>query len=173
MKYLPSKYRKEKKKYEILNDIKKTRKQKAFEKEKKYKNKQFLEYLYIKSNMNQQEICSFLHIGSQTLHKWLKEFDIKKHFKPFTGINKAGYPIINGKKEYVIIIEKNIGRNLKKGEVIHHIDGNKKNSDIENLFLAKNNSEHTKAHRTLRECSYKLYKKSIIKFDKEKGIYYI
>lgn len=43
------------------------------------------------------------------------------------------------------IMEKHIGRKLKHGEVVHHIDGNVENNNLENLLLLSN-SEHTKLH---------------------------
>jgi hypothetical protein len=41
-------------------------------------------------------------------------------------------------------MEKHLGRYLTKNEVVHHIDGNIKNNDINNLQLFKNHGEHTK-----------------------------
>ena len=46
----------------------------------------------------------------------------------------------------VYIVEKNIGRKLGSKEVVHHIDGNRKNNNIENLYLCKNQSEHILIH---------------------------
>lgn len=55
-----------------------------------------------------------------------------------------------GKGNYVyehrLIMEKNIGRFLKKKEVVHHINGNKKDNRIENLQLFASNAEHIKYH---------------------------
>jgi hypothetical protein len=46
-------------------------------------------------------------------------------------------------------MEKYLGRKLKKGEVVHHIDHNKKNDKIENLILCKNAFEHSTADDVL------------------------
>lgn len=43
-------------------------------------------------------------------------------------------------------IECKIGRKLYQGEVVHHIDGNKLNNNINNLILLKNQSQHIKLH---------------------------
>lgn len=53
--------------------------------------------------------------------------------------------------EHRLVMEKKIGRYLKKNESVHHIDGNKLNNSSENLMLFKNNSEHMKYHAKLRK----------------------
>lgn len=51
--------------------------------------------------------------------------------------------------EHQLVMEQHIGRYLKKGEVVHHIDGNRSNNDISNLLLLTN-SDHAKLHAILR-----------------------
>lgn len=51
---------------------------------------------------------------------------------------------------HVVLVEKSIGRRLKRGEVVHHIDGNKLNNSLENLHLMTN-SAHVSLHRALRK----------------------
>ena len=71
-------------------------------------------------------------------------------------INKSGYVLIRNKKdplcnkngynlEHRLIIQKNIGRNLTDDEVIHHINGDKKDNRIENLLILSK-SEHSVLH---------------------------
>ena len=48
--------------------------------------------------------------------------------------------------EHRAVMEKKLGRNLLKGEVVHHKDGNIENNDIDNLDIYKNNGEHRKEH---------------------------
>lgn len=44
--------------------------------------------------------------------------------------------------EHVLVVEKFIGRELYDGEVVHHIDHNKKNNIIDNLMLFSSQKEH-------------------------------
>jgi len=61
------------------------------------------------------------------------------------------YKTINGKLEHRDIVEKVIGRKLKPEEVVHHLDLNKKNNNINNLMLFKNGSEHIRFHNYVRQ----------------------
>jgi len=45
-------------------------------------------------------------------------------------------------KEHRYFMELDLGRYLDPKEVVHHIDGNVKNNDSNNLILFKNNGEH-------------------------------
>ena len=53
-------------------------------------------------------------------------------------------------REHRLIIEKHLGRKLDRYEVVHHKDFNKKNNNIKNLILLKNESEHRKYHKHWR-----------------------
>lgn len=93
------------------------------------------------------------------------------------GITVGGYRRIfdpeRGKRvlEHTYILEKNIGRRLKQGEMIHHIDLDKINNSVENLFLCANKSEHFLLHSSLQKCGYTLFKKKILFFDQNRNVY--
>jgi len=42
--------------------------------------------------------------------------------------------------------ERLLGRKLKKGEVVHHIDGNRRNNSLDNLMVFPNQAEHARFH---------------------------
>jgi len=52
--------------------------------------------------------------------------------------------------EHVLVMELILGRFLRKGEVVHHIDGNKLNNFPLNLKLFKNRLEHIRFHANER-----------------------
>ena len=105
--------------------------------------------------------------------KWLKKYKGKNHSKwnggrivtPFGYILKysPSHPHKNkmGKGyvlEHRLVMEKKIGRYLKKKEVIHHINGIKDDNRIENLVLTTK-SEHVAHHKHLEGCSDEARKK--------------
>lgn len=51
-------------------------------------------------------------------------------------------------KEHIYVMEKHLGRKLKRGECVHHIDRNRSNNSISNLCLMTI-GEHSRLHRRL------------------------
>jgi len=49
--------------------------------------------------------------------------------------------------EHILVAEKILGRSLKKGEIIHHIDENRQNNDPENIAIKKTIAHHKAEHR--------------------------
>ena len=60
-------------------------------------------------------------------------------------IRKGGLP----KGEHIFIAEKILGRPLKKGEVVHHVDGNGLNNRHSNLVVC-DRKYHALIHRRMR-----------------------
>ncbi|MBS5267505.1 MAG: HNH endonuclease [Clostridiales bacterium] len=56
------------------------------------------------------------------------------------------YEKMYGRHTHRVIAEQMLGRPLKKGEVVHHIDGDKRNNKPENLMVFDNQSEHAAWH---------------------------
>lgn len=62
-----------------------------------------------------------------------------------TGEGK-GYRKLYGIPEHRVVAEQLLGRPLRRGEVVHHIDGNKRNNAPENLMIFPSQAEHVKYH---------------------------
>lgn len=46
-----------------------------------------------------------------------------------------------------VVAEQLLGRPLEKGEVVHHIDRNKKNCSPDNIEVCSSQSDHCKIHK--------------------------
>ena len=51
-----------------------------------------------------------------------------------------------GRHEHRVVAEQKLGRPLRKGEIVHHIDGDFRNNDPNNLMVLPSQSEHCKIH---------------------------
>lgn len=63
-------------------------------------------------------------------------------------IKPATYKKFHGRHEHRVIAEIKIGRRLERGEIVHHIDGDKHNNSIENLEVMTQ-SQHINEHRLI------------------------
>jgi hypothetical protein len=68
-------------------------------------------------------------------------------------------------------MEEHLGRVLAIHERVHHINCNKRDNAIENLFLCDSDSIHSAAHHSLTKLIPELLERGIIWFDRSKGIY--
>ncbi len=87
-----------------------------------------------------------------------------------TYIDQNGYQryLFNGKLVHREVASKKLGRRLRPGEVVHHIDRNKTNNDPSNLWVFPSQEAHDRAHRYDArrygwKASYCGYKKSGIR----------
>ena len=106
-----------------------------------------------------------------------KHLEILKQYRPEAKEyvkHAKGYKYIRQGDKYIfehrLNAEKLLGRALEKNEIVYHIDGDKTNNDVSNLFVT-DNSKHTLIHVSLDNIAFFLFKKGFIIFDKKEGIY--
>jgi hypothetical protein len=58
------------------------------------------------------------------------------------------YTKVYGRHEHRIVAEQILGRPLKPGEIVHHIDRDKRNNAPENLMVFASQAEHAAYHKT-------------------------
>ena len=101
--------------------------------------------------------------------------NLRKHkYVPYIQANY--YRVYVDKKRYWLHrfnAEKKIGRQLLPTEPVHHIDGNKLNNSLENLYVCSNKQKHGYIHASLESVAFELVKSGLIKFDEDKGEYYL
>lgn len=73
-------------------------------------------------------------------------------------------------REHIYLMEQHLGRSLSKSEVVHHIDGDKTNNNMNNLWLC-DQSQHREAHASLQYLGYELIQAGLVTFDPETGAY--
>ncbi len=107
------------------------------------------------------------------------EGEIGKTIKPKGGYNEVYVkkthkhrPEQDWVREHILIVENHINRRLMEGEVVHHIDGNKLNNNIENLDICTIN-EHNNCHAKAEQIVFQLYKEGKVGYDKINKLYYI
>lgn len=117
-------------------------------------------------------------IGKKSSKKFTPEYKEKNYHSKCRGTTTRsinGYVLVknydhpnrnshNDILEHILIVSGMVGRPLKKGEVVHHINCIRDDNRLENLFLFKNRSEHKKCHGTVNKLIRTLLEKHIIVF---------
>jgi len=75
--------------------------------------------------------------------------------------------------EHRAVMQNTIDRVLTEKEQVHHINGDKLNNLIENLYLCSSCSDHNRVHASLQKAAFELVNAGIIKFDADSGEYYV
>ncbi len=114
--------------------------------------------------------CSYIYRNNP--QKKGEESPFWKGGKSKTG---NGYFRINGGKhkgkyEHVVIYENFKGRLLSEEEKLHHIDMNKMNNNVDNLYLCKNKGHHSRIHSQMEELGYTIFGKYVW-FDYDLNVY--
>lgn len=72
--------------------------------------------------------------------------------------------------QHALVMEEYLGRPLKKGEIIHHINGTKNDNNILNLWLC-DGSKHRIAHNSVFLLVKELMARGVVKFNRKRGVY--
>ena len=68
-------------------------------------------------------------------------------------------------------MERTLGRLLRRGEVVHHINGKRDDNRPENLYLCQDHSHHVLVEKSLQECFRVLLDSGVARFNTETGRY--
>lgn len=140
--------------------------------------------------MSSGEMAKKYGVARVTVCRHLRRLGITR---PLSGVNsrnckrngevlKTGYPVLHRPHHprasvvgyvfrHVLEMEKSIGRTPLRSEPIHHIDLDRENYSLPNLYLCKDYKQHQKFHKSLNEVCTKLIKAGVIKFS-ENGYYF-
>jgi len=140
--------------------------------------------------MSSGEMAKKYGVTRTTVCRHLRRLGITR---PISGINsrnrkrygevvKNGYPVIhlpNHKRataigyvfKHILEMEKKIGKTPTRSKPIHHIDIDRMNYAVDNLYLCKSHSQHKKLHGSLNRLVKPLLERGVIKFNRKKGIY--
>ncbi len=134
-------------------------------------------------SMSSVEMAKKYKVTRVTVCRHLRKLNITR---PLSGANsrnkkrngevtKTGYPVLHLPNhsratavgyvfKHILEIEKRIGRTPTKSEPIHHIDFDRKNYNLDNLYLCKSNSDHQRVHNSLNKITKALIKNKVIGF---------
>lgn len=107
-----------------------------------------------------------LKIGERTI-------DENGYVRVYVGSEHTGSGLYGGAvREHILVMEQHIGRPMQKGEVIHHIDGDKTNNKIRNLQVMTV-AQHNACHGKIESVVFELYRRGIVGYNRKTRTYYV
>lgn len=150
---------------------------------RKTPNDKTLRKLYLNDMLSSTTIAELHGVTRTTVCKHLKRLKItrpesgpdSRNKKYNREVFKSGYPVLHLPNhprasaigyvfKHILEIEKNTGRTPLKTEHIHHVDLDRANYNLENLYHCKGNSAHQQLHASLNKIMGELIKNKTIKF---------
>jgi len=124
--------------------------------------------LYVNQHYSLRSLAAYFNCNRsvikdrlQALNIEIRPFNDKKYYINKTNHNKgkccndaSGYIIQSSQRQHRIIMEDYLKRPLTSEEYVHHIDFDKTNNDIENLFLFSSDEVHMSYHGYLMKHKY-------------------
>ena len=123
----------------------------------KTSNEKYSDYFFI--------IIIIIGIGVFIISKNLFKVNYYNNNQGKTYIDENGYRRFTDSNKLVhrYVVEKKIGRKLRQGEIVHHINRNKLDNSPENLEVFANQEEHEKHHKET-DWLFKLNRKMFRRF---------
>lgn len=140
------------------------------------------EFIKISGSRPLQEVARVLNRCDSEVSARARKIGIRSWFHHRGGYrdDRDGRPVIgyikeNGMSRRIMahrdVMERQLGRSLRSDEIVHHIDLNVRNNEIDNLHLCDGVSGHMSVHRSLERLLPELLARGIVGFDKDQGIY--
>lgn len=102
---------------------------------------------------------------SKKLRIWRDEYVMV--YKPEHPTSRKKPPDYGYILEHRYVLEKHLGRSLDKREVVHHIDGNKANNNLDNLVLCASPKDHNIIHTEMELFVEKLIREGKVYYDRK------
>lgn len=95
----------------------------------------------------------------------------QRKFLPYGNTGRKYFKNEDGRFTHRAVAEEKLGRLLKDGEIVHHVNMDKLDNSIDNIHVCSSNSNHLVVHRQLEQIAGELVRVGLIGF--KDGKYFI